>query len=240
MKLEGIHHVTCDHRGRAAERRLLRAASLGLRLVKKSVNQDDPTVYHLFYARRGGRARRRHHVLRVPGGAPRPRRRRDGAPRRAGASRSDEALDFWEERLGEEGVADRARRARLRVRRPRGLALELAVVETDRRAARSPTIPRSRRELALQGFDGVRAYTPRPRARAARFLEDALGFEPQGDAAWEVRGERARRPYRYDAPPTSAASPAPAPCTTSPGPRRWTSTRPGASASPRPARARRP
>src|ERR687884_1979542 len=49
MRLDGIHHITAitadaprnvDFYGRV----------LGLRLVKKTVNQDDPTVYHLFYA----------------------------------------------------------------------------------------------------------------------------------------------------------------------------------------------
>src|SRR5205807_9760849 len=49
MRLEGIHHVTCitaDAPGNVD----FYAGTLGLRLVKKSVKQDDPTVYHLFYA----------------------------------------------------------------------------------------------------------------------------------------------------------------------------------------------
>jgi len=49
MKLEGIHHVTCitaDAPGNVD----FYVRVLGLRLVKKTVNQDDPTVYHLFYA----------------------------------------------------------------------------------------------------------------------------------------------------------------------------------------------
>src|SRR5438094_262238 len=49
MKLEGIHHVTCIT-GDAPQNVEYYAGTLGLRLVKKSVNQDDPTVYHLFYA----------------------------------------------------------------------------------------------------------------------------------------------------------------------------------------------
>ncbi len=49
MRFEGIHHIHVHHRRRAGQRRLLRAR-LGMRLVKKTVNQDDPTVYHLFYA----------------------------------------------------------------------------------------------------------------------------------------------------------------------------------------------
>ena len=49
MKLEGIHHVTsitADAPGSVD----FYTRVLGLRLVKKTVNQDDPTVYHLFYA----------------------------------------------------------------------------------------------------------------------------------------------------------------------------------------------
>src|SRR5439155_1522126 len=49
MRLDGIHHVTCIT-GDAPRNVDYYTSTLGLRLVKKSVNQDDPTVYHLFYA----------------------------------------------------------------------------------------------------------------------------------------------------------------------------------------------
>ena len=49
MRLEGIHHVTCIT-GDAPGNVDFYTGVLGLRLVKKTVNQDDPTVYHLFYA----------------------------------------------------------------------------------------------------------------------------------------------------------------------------------------------
>src|SRR6187397_1383812 len=49
MKLEGIHHVTCITAD-APRNVEFYAGLLGLRMVKKTVNQDDPTVYHLFYA----------------------------------------------------------------------------------------------------------------------------------------------------------------------------------------------
>src|ERR671929_1235923 len=49
MRLEGIHHITAITAD--APRNVdFYARVLGLRLVKKTVNQDDPTVYHLFYA----------------------------------------------------------------------------------------------------------------------------------------------------------------------------------------------
>ncbi|TMB87475.1 MAG: ring-cleaving dioxygenase, partial [Chloroflexi bacterium] len=48
-ELDGIHHIssiTAD----APRNVAFYAGVMGLRLVKKTVNQDDPTVYHLFYA----------------------------------------------------------------------------------------------------------------------------------------------------------------------------------------------
>src|SRR2546426_10492075 len=49
MKLEGIHHVTCIT-GDILRNVDFYTRVLGLRLVAKSVNQDDPSVYHVFYS----------------------------------------------------------------------------------------------------------------------------------------------------------------------------------------------
>lgn len=49
MKLHGLHHVTAIT-ARAKENHRFYTQSLGLRLVKKTVNQDDVSAYHLFYA----------------------------------------------------------------------------------------------------------------------------------------------------------------------------------------------
>src|ERR687897_262639 len=55
MKLEGIHHITAITED--GQRNVdFYAGVLGLRLVKKTVNQDNPTVYHLFYADEKGSA----------------------------------------------------------------------------------------------------------------------------------------------------------------------------------------
>src|SRR5215218_10239277 len=48
MKLDGIHHISCIT-GDAAGNVDFYVGTLGLRLAKKTVNQDDPSVYHLFY-----------------------------------------------------------------------------------------------------------------------------------------------------------------------------------------------
>src|SRR5438874_8274438 len=103
MKLEGIHHVTCitaDAPGNVD----FYAGVLGLRLVKKTVNQDDPTVYHLFYADELASVGSDITFFEYPGA----RRGRAGAGmvhRVVFRVASEEALDFWEERLRGEGVS---------------------------------------------------------------------------------------------------------------------------------------
>jgi glyoxalase family protein len=63
--------------------------------------------------------------------------------------------------------------------------------------ASHPEIPR---EHALQGFEGVRAYTSRPHD-SRRFLEEGLSFDRRGDDTWEARGEQRGGWYAYDEPP---------------------------------------
>ena len=55
VKLEGIHHITAITAD-AQKNVDFYAGVLGLRLVKKTVNQDNPTVYHLFFADEQGSA----------------------------------------------------------------------------------------------------------------------------------------------------------------------------------------
>src|ERR671932_1840043 len=103
MKLEGVHHVTCIT-GDAPANVEFYAGVLGLRLVKKSVNQDDPTVYHLFYADERGSAGADITFFEYPGA----RRGRPGAGmvhRVAFRVASAAALDFWEARLAAEDIA---------------------------------------------------------------------------------------------------------------------------------------
>jgi glyoxalase family protein len=198
MKLEGIHHITCIT-GDAPGNVEFYVGVLGLRLVKKSVNQDDPTVYHLFYADEKGSAGSDITFFEYPGA----RRGRAGAGMihtitwRVG---SPEAIDFWEQRLGERGIETTRADGRLRFEDPEGLGLELAVVETDDEPliADHPEIPA---ELALQGFHSVLAYAHDPE-ESRRLLEETLEFAPRGKNEWEARGGRRGGLYGYDeAPP---------------------------------------
>ncbi|MEJ7715771.1 MAG: VOC family protein [Thermoleophilaceae bacterium] len=101
MKLEGIHHITAITAD--ASRNLdFYTRVMGLRLVKKTVNQDDPTVYHLFYADEQGSPGADLTFFEYPG-APRGRAGDGMVHRIVWRVASDEALDFWTQRLADEG-----------------------------------------------------------------------------------------------------------------------------------------
>jgi glyoxalase family protein len=198
MRLEGIHHVTCIT---ADARRNVDFYTrvLGLRLVKKTVNQDDPTVYHLFYADEKGSAGSDLTFFEYPG-SPRGRAGAGMVHRITWRVRSGDALTFWNERLERDGVDVTHAPGRLRFADPEGLGLELAVVATEDEplVAEHPDIPA---ELALRGFDGVRAYSLAPDA-SRMFLDHALGFAPVAPPAeWDVRGARRGSFYGYDPAP---------------------------------------
>ena len=109
---------------------------------------------------------------------------------------SPDALDFWANRLGGEGIEVSRNDDAVLFSDPEGLGLELRVVGTpdEPLVARHPEIPE---ELALQGFEGVRAYSSDP-DRSRAFLAETLGFAPDGDAAYEVRGDMRGSTYAYD------------------------------------------
>jgi glyoxalase family protein len=193
MKLEGIHHITAITANAQANVDFY-VDVLGLRLVKKSVNQDQTSVYHLFYADEAGEPGSDITFFEYPG----------VAHGRAGAGMvhrivwrvaSAEAIDFWARRLG-----DRARREgdALIITDPEGLEHELQVVDTadEPLTAHHPEIPA---EFALQGFHAARAYAGDPTASAS-LLEQTLGFKPI-EGGYEVRGDHRGGFYLYDPPP---------------------------------------
>ena len=194
MRLDGIHHVTCIT-GDAPRNVDFYARVLGLRMVKKTVNQDDPTVYHLFYADEEGSPGADITFFEYPGA----RRGHAGVGMIHTITwrvASPAALDFWADRLGGERIEIERDGDRLSFADPEGLGLELRVVETadEPLVARHPEIPE---EHALQGFDGVRAFGDDP-DRSRSFLAETLGFSPEGDDAYEVRGKTRGSAYGYD------------------------------------------
>src|SRR5215218_1635168 len=169
MKLEGIHHITAITEN--AQRNVdFYAGVMGLRLVKKTVNQDNPTVYHLFFADEAGDAGSDLTFFEYPGAA-------QGRPGAGMVHRiiwrvgSSEALDFWADRLHANDTE------------PEGLDHELLVIEVPDQPliADHPEVPA---EVALQGFHAVRAYTAAPSA-SSPLLSEALRFS-QHYGGWEA------------------------------------------------------
>jgi glyoxalase family protein len=197
MQLEGIHHITAIT-GDAARNVDFYTRVLGLRLAAKTVNQDDPTVYHLFYASEIGQAGSDLTFFEYPG----------AIPGRAGAGMvhrivsrvgSEDAIAFWDERLSAAGAEPRREDGRLVFADPEGLTHELVVNTSgdEPLVAEHPEIPA---EHALQGFDSVRAYSDRPEL-SGRLHEQILGARPVDERTWEMRGERRGGTIAYDPAP---------------------------------------
>jgi len=196
VKLEGIHHITAITAD-AQSNVDFYAGVMGLRLVKKTVNQDNPTVYHLFFADEKGSAGSDLTFFEFPG----------VPPGRAGGGdvhriiwrvASHASLDFWEERLGAKGIDSERAGGGLRFSDPEGLAHELAVVEVpdEPLIADHPEVPA---ELALRGFHAVCAYSGAP--EASRTLLEGLEFESIDEGSWEARGSSRGGLYVYEEPP---------------------------------------
>ena len=128
---------------------------------------------------------------------------------------SSDALVFWAERLGDEGVPFDLDGGSLRFSDPEGLDHELVVDTTDDAplAAVHPEIARGRD----RGFEGVRAYSFDPAASAA-LLEGLMGAAHVDDR-FVLRGESAAAGSPSTRRPPSAAARARAPSTTSRGER---------------------
>ncbi|HEU4979146.1 MAG TPA: VOC family protein [Solirubrobacteraceae bacterium] len=195
MRPEGLHHVTAITAD--APRNVdFYARGLGLRLVKKTVNFDQPDVYHLYFGDERGTPGSILTFFEFP----------QAAPGHAGAGMvhtirwrvgSEDALAFWEQRLGDEGVSTERVDGSLAFADFEGLRHELVAVAVGDAplTARAEGIPP---EHALLGFHGVRAYGVAPEASAP--LLQALGFEGAG-AAWRVQGAERHALLDYDAPP---------------------------------------
>src|SRR5215213_9631092 len=125
MKLEGLHHVTMITAD--AQRTVdFYADLLGLRLVKKTVNFDQPSAYHLYFGDEQGSPGSILTWFEFPG----------ARPGRAGAGMihtlqlgvgSEASLDFWTQRLQEHGYPATRGERKLGFADPDGLAYELLV-----------------------------------------------------------------------------------------------------------------
>jgi glyoxalase family protein len=196
MPLEGLHHVTAitaDAPGNVD----FYARLLGLRLVKKTVNFDQPDVYHLYFGDERGTPGSILTFFEFPGAAR--GHAGDGMVHTVQwRVASEDALAFWASRLAAENVAVERADGTLGFADFEGLRHELVAADVPDAplAAAAPDIPP---EHALLGFHGVRAYASQPPASAP--LLEALGFTAEGGAAWTLAGEQRRATLRYEQPP---------------------------------------
>ncbi|WP_445151642.1 VOC family protein [Baekduia sp. Peel2402] len=199
MPLEGLHHITaiCADAPRNVE---FYGRVMGLRMVKKTVNFDQPDVYHLYYGDEAGTPGSILTFFEFPGAA-------KGVAgvgmvhaivwRTAGP----EALAFWATRLADEGAAVTwVEGGALRFADPEGLVHELVASDAGDPplSAVALDVPAEHR---LLGFHGVRAYSAAPERSAP--LLCALGFEQRNaGGAWVAQGAQRHGVIHYDRPPT--------------------------------------
>ncbi len=205
MQLQGIHHISAIT-GDARRNLDFYTRVLGLRLVAKTVNQDDPSVYHLFYADEQGHPGSEMTFFEYPHAIP-------GRPGAGMVHRivwrvgSPAALDFWFERLGLLDVAVTRDEAAGSVRfsDPEGLDHELVVNASGDAplAAEHPEIPQAH---ALQGFDGVRAYATDPAGRARCSSRSSVPRRPASTSGRCVATPAAAGLPTTPRPPSAAAS----------------------------------
>jgi glyoxalase family protein len=188
-RVNGLHHITAIA-GPAQENLDFYAGVLGMRLVKRSVNQDDPGTYHLFYADAEGH----------PGSDLTFFPWTHLAPPRAGYGLASEvalevpvgSIGYWNDRLARYGTRTGPAEVRfgqkvLAFDDPHGL--HLALVEAGTVRAFTPwdggPVPGERQ---IRGLFGAQIWE-RDAQPTARFVASVLGFEELGrDQGWTRYG----------------------------------------------------
>ncbi|MEX0589980.1 MAG: ring-cleaving dioxygenase [Xanthobacteraceae bacterium] len=180
-KSAGIHHITAIA-GEPKRHVAFYRDALGLRLVKRTVNFDDPTAWHLYYGDELG----------APGTAltffiweqVAPGRHGSGEAQEIGFKIPESALDFWRKRLSQKGIAAKDAPTRfgekvISFSDSDGQKLELVATKE---AGKIPgwsngDVPA---DHAIRGFHGVTLEVPNP-ASTGRVLGEVFGFEPAGN-----------------------------------------------------------
>jgi glyoxalase family protein len=198
MALDGIHHVTAitaDAKGTLD----FHSRLMGLRLVKKTVNFDAPDMYHLYLGDESGSPGSILTFFDIPA-APVGRAGPGMIHRTVWRVDSPEALDFWEQRLGDAGRPVSREEGALVSSDPEGLGIELVVAGPADGAARVAWAPDIPAEHALAGIVGVRAFSRAPEA-TEQLLVDGLGFVREAPGRFATSGEERRGVYWLDPAP---------------------------------------
>ena len=184
MAVSGIHHVTSISADIVRNLEFYTNV-LGLRLVKKSVNQDDVSAYHLFYADEVATPGTDLTFFDWPGArykVPGP-----GQVVRTNFRVPLESFGYWMERLGSRGIHVDRSPGKLTFEDFEGQALAFVAADDLPNATTSWTavIPE---EAAIRGILGVDIASVRPDS-TARVLTDVLGFSNIGEGVFEVQTE---------------------------------------------------
>ena len=195
----GLHHITCvTVDARACVDFYTRV--LGLKLVKKTINQDVPTVWHLFFGDDNASPGMDLTFFEFQGLPP--------VVAGSGAAHTirwrvanEDALDFWERRLAEERVGTRRENGSLHFSDRESLGHELIIAGTDEPplTATSNDVPE---EFALRGFDGLRIHSNDPDQSAAT-VRNLFGLSGDGAVAEGKGPSRSAKLLFEEAPPTN-------------------------------------
>ncbi len=188
IKFAGAHHVTAIA-GDPQQNVDFYAGVLGLRLVKKTVNFDDPSSYHLYYGDAGGTPGTIMTFFSWPG-AP---RGRSGAGQIGTTSFAvaEDSLGYWTQRLVEHGVRFGARARRfdetvLAFEDPDGLEIEIVARPGLDGAPSSWPGSTVSDEHAIRKISGVTLLEAAP-DRTENLLTSFLGFEKVGEEDGRAR-----------------------------------------------------
>jgi glyoxalase family protein len=176
--VSGLHHVTAI--ATDPQRNLdFYAGTLGLRLVKRTVNFDDPGTYHLYYGDRIGRPGTLLTFFPWPG--VRPGRVGVGQAIVTAFRVPAGAIEFWEDRLGRAAVGGVTRRERfgeisLRFSDPDGMGLELIASGPAGESVWDGPVPTA---MQIQSLHGSILHLQSTEDTIA-VLTEALGMVPDG------------------------------------------------------------
>lgn len=184
-KTMGIHHITAIV-GHPQENADFYAGVLGLRLVKQTVNFDDPGTYHLYFGNVGGKPGTI--ITFFPWAGARQGVIGDGQVGVTSYIVPLGAMKFWEERLEKFKVPytkmERFREQYLEFDDPHGLHLE--IVEREEGEVNSWTFGEVTPESAIKGFGGATLLSTQP-AKTADLLENIMGLEVLGQEGDFIR-----------------------------------------------------
>lgn len=184
-KTLGIHHITAIV-GHPQENIDFYAGVLGLRLVKQTVNFDDPGTYHLYFGNDGGKPGTI--ITFFPWTNAYQGKIGDGQVGATSYAVPTGALDFWETRLKKFDISysktNRFGETYLEFDDPHGLHIE--IVEREEGEINTWTFGEVTPEVAIKGFGGATLFSAKP-DKTAELLEKVMGLEVVGKEGEYIR-----------------------------------------------------